>query len=444
MTLSSGVPMTVRHVARLAGLNALFLICLSCGENYRPVATPQAPNPPNPGFSHIAVVLSSNGGNNPGAATTIDVSGDTAVSESKTGTSPAYVTLAANGTVVYVANRGEDTVSTFSPTSTATPTTISLPTGASPSFVATTQSAAVYVANSGNNTVSVISTVTNAVTNTVAVGADPVAMAELPNGTRVYVANAGTGGAGGSLTSFNTVDFSVNPPLAGVTWVSPAWVVARPDNQRIFVLDKGAGTVTEINTSGTTDVVMASVPVGVGAEYMIYDSTHSRVYVTNPVSGIVYALDGSDSAAGTISQLAAIPVAGADSVAALPDGSRFYVAAATVNGTNVSSSATVIDSSSLTVEKTIPITTVTQACAAFVNTPFELSIAASGDSTRVYVGNCDAGSTAIIATVANGSPGNGSAEDTLVMNMNAPLSAQSPGNGGTPPPQNPVFVVAGP
>ena len=517
MNLSAGVPMSVVRVARLLGIAMLFLICLSCGENYRPVATPVSPNPPNPAFTHFMVVLSTNGTTHPGAATTIDVSGDSMSSQSSTGLSPSYAAYLATG--IYVANRDDDTVSVIDPNAPATVTTISLaPTvvailaasqsgatttysynlvsgspleigttiviagmtfpgdngsfvisslgvgtfsvanaaGASasgqsgsgtvhaaPDFLATTQNSAVFVANAGNNTVSAINLTTNIVTNTINVGTDPVAMAEIPSNTRLYVANAGSGGTGGSLTSINTLDYSVNPPIAGLTWTSPVWVVARSDSQRLFVLDKGAGTVVEINTSGVTDSVVASVPVGVGADYMIYDKTLSRLYVTNPITNTVYVLDASDAVTGTVSQLATIPVAGAASVAALPDGSRFYVAGAVVNGSKVNSSVTVVDAGSFTIEKTIPVTSVTQTCAAYMNTPYELSTAASADSTRVYVGNCDAGSTAIIATVANSSPDGGAPADSLVLSLPAPYSAQSPPNGGTPPPQNPVLVISG-
>lgn len=438
------VLITTTRMARLLATSALFLICLSCGQNYRPVATPQSPNPPNPNFSHIALVVSSNGADNPGAATTIDVSGDSAVSQTATGLTPAYAVLADSGTRAYVANRGEDTVSSFSPNSPGSPTVTTLPPGSAPVFVLNTQNVQVYVANSGNNTVSLISGITNLVTNTVAVGVNPVAMAALPNGSRVYVANAGNGATAGSLSSINTLDFSVNPPLSGVSWVSPAWVAARSDNQRVFVLDKSAGTVTEIDTAGTVDAVMGNVAVGAGADFLLYDSKLSRLYVTNPLNGTVYVLDAADSlSGGKISTIATILIPGAVSVAALPDSSRFYVASELVSGAKVTSSVTVVDAASFGVEKTIALATVPQACALFVNSPFALSIVASADSSRVYAGNCDAGSTAIIATVANNSPGSEAPEDTLVKNLPAPLSAQPPVN-GAPPPQSPVFVLAGP
>jgi DNA-binding beta-propeller fold protein YncE len=75
------------------------------------------------------------------------------------------------------------------------------------------------------------------------------------------------------------------------------------------------------------------------------------------------------------------------------------------------------------------LTTVAQACA---SNPSELSMAAAADSSRVYVGNCDAGNVAIIQTL----------NDTMLLQMPAPQSAAF--LNGTPLPQNPVFVVAGP
>ena len=41
---------------RAAVVLALMLACLSCGETYRPVATPIAPNPPNPNFLRVALL----------------------------------------------------------------------------------------------------------------------------------------------------------------------------------------------------------------------------------------------------------------------------------------------------------------------------------------------------------------------------------------------------
>jgi len=64
------------------------------------------------------------------------------------------------------------------------------PVGANPSAVAVTpDGSAVYVTNAGDNTVSVINTCTNMVNTTVPVGADPSAVAVTPDESAVFVAN---------------------------------------------------------------------------------------------------------------------------------------------------------------------------------------------------------------------------------------------------------------
>jgi YVTN family beta-propeller protein len=411
---------------RTAVVVVLTFICLSCGETYRPVATPIIPNLPNPGFSHFVLFLTANGPEHSGASTSIDVSGDTAQSQSTVGLMPMNAAVVP-GNRIYVANSLDDTVSTFSPSSPTPVTTISLPSGSVPSFVGTAESDVVFVANFGNNTVSTISTGSNVLVAPVygiPVGVHPVSLAETPNDLKLYVANQGVAGAGGSVTSMNPVDRSVNPGIANATWVSPVSVVARSDGNRAYVLDQGSGLVSAINTAN--DVVVNSVSVGVGANFMLYDSVRNRLYVSNPVANTVTYLEASTDALPAVVLTVANPIA----VATLPNGTRAYISTAAVNGGNVTSSVTVINAAGGNVTTTIPLTTVKQVCA---SNPTELSIAASADSTRVYVGNCDAGNVADIRTL----------DDTVVLQMPAPQSATFSAD-GTPLPQNPVFMVAGP
>jgi YVTN family beta-propeller protein len=430
MDIGAGVSMTV---VRAAGVLLLMLICLSCGETYRPVATPIIPSLPNPGFSHFALVISGNGSDHPGASTSINVSGDTAESQSTLGLMPVQAAVVLNGTRVYVANSHDDTVSTFSPTSPTPVTTISLPAGSAPSFVATAENASVYVANSGNNTVSAITMASNVLEQPVygiAVGIDPVSLAETPNLQKLYVANRGNGAGGGSVTSINPVDRSVNPPISNATWVSPVSVAARSDSNRAYVLDQGNGMVSAIDTA--SDTVVNSVAVGVGANFMLYDSTRNRLYVSNPLANTVTYLQASTDALSATVLAIANPI----SVAVLPDGTRAYISSAafsTSSGvTYVTSRITVINASSGSTTTTIPLSTVKAQPGCGPN-PSELSMGAAADSSRVYVGNCDAGNVAIIQTLS----------DTMLLQMPAPESAAFKPD-GTPLPQNPVFVVAGP
>jgi YVTN family beta-propeller protein len=438
MDIGAGVSMTV---VRAAGVLLLMLICLSCGQTYRPVATPIIPSLPNPGFSHFALVISGNGIDHPGASTSINVSGDTAESQSIVGLMPVQAAVVLNGTRVYVANSHDDTVSTFSPTSPTPVTTISLPAGSAPSFVATAENASVYVANSGNNTVSAITMASNVLEQPVygiAVGIDPVWLAETPNLQKLYVANRGNGAGGGSVTSINPVDRSVNPPISNAIWVSPVSVAARSDSNRAYVLDQGSGLVWPIDTASDSVLLPeqcghnpCSVSVGVGANFMLYDSTRNRLYVSNPANNTVTYLDAStDALTATV-----LAIANPISVAVLPDGTRAYISSAafsTSGGvTYVTSRVTVINASSGSTTTTIPLSTVKAQPGCGPN-PSELSMAAAADSSRVYVGNCDAGNVAIIQTLS----------DTMLLQLPAPESATF--SNGTPLPQNPVFVVAGP
>jgi len=119
------------------------------------------------------------------------------------------------------------------------------------------------------------------------------------------------------------------------------------------------------------------------------------------------------------------------SVSVLPDGTRAYVASALVSGTNVTSRVTVLNTADLTVKTTIPLTSVPLVCA--TGAWSELSIAAAADSSRVYVGNCDASNTDVIQT----------SNDTLSLEITAPFGGPfSPT--GKQQLQNPVLVLAGP
>jgi YVTN family beta-propeller protein len=254
---------------------------------------------------------------------------------------------------------------------------------------------------------------------------------------KVYVAGQSNAGSPASVLSVNTVDYTANAPISPGTWVIPTWIVARSDSARVYVLDTGAGTVSAINT--LTEAVVGSISVGAGANFLRYDPTLNRLYVVNPSAGKVYALDATSDALPT---LFTVSVASPVSVAALPDGSRIYIASAAISGSNVASQVTVVSAATGIIKKTIPLTTTALRCTTGV--PTELFTAAAVDSSRVYVGNCDAGNIDIIATVASNNTASNYAEDTLLLTLPAPFSAAAPPNGGTPPPQTPVFVLAGP
>ena len=62
---SAGVGMKFWRWARVLGVSILGLICVSCGDQYRPVAIPIVPPPPDPQAVHFVLECVFESGANP-------------------------------------------------------------------------------------------------------------------------------------------------------------------------------------------------------------------------------------------------------------------------------------------------------------------------------------------------------------------------------------------
>ena len=477
--------MSFRRVGWLIAVGVAAWLELSCGQVYRPVVIPTGTVPPNPANFHAVFGISTNAPFNPGAALQIDVSGDSDIGAENVGVFPTHAAILPNNSRVFVASAGSlstgdsDVVTAFTPASQSTtatglgsPTIFPLPPGSLPVFVATTQTNAVYVANYGTNTVSSLNTASNVVSLTAPVGSHPVALVETPDALNLYVVNQGDG----TVTDISPTDLTTLATIpVGST---PVWAVARADNRRVYVLTQGGGQLVPIDV-GTNTVLPSQTPlsVGAGANFVLYDSHLNRLYVTNPTNGTVYVfsttggVDLGGTANDTPALLATISMtAGANppcpngcspvSVAALPDGSRFYVASyqsvSPCPDANVGGGAciipmlTVFDAPSLTVKPisgsllaapSLSLLTtpqfassqyalaplpgcVTPATYAPGTTRFRMFTTAASDSSHVYVSICDAGAIADINTTTSTlATGGTNSIDNLVTNLVAPSAA---------------------
>src|SRR5258708_1357096 len=539
--------MSLRRSGRLAAMLVSTLLCISCGQVYRPVVIPTTTVPPNPANFHAVFAVNSNGSFAPtaqpptfsyssGTAMQIDVSGDTKNGVANMGINPTHAAILANNSRVFVASAGSieaggvDVITAFTPafsSSTAnglsSPTTFSLPTAPPgspaglypylPAFVAAGQSS-VFVANYGTETqvggvtvttdsIAVLSPSLNTVTNIVylPLGSHPVALAvaQNTNVNKLYSANQGTNTLSGTVSSFNIVDMSQNTVnFSGITLPTPVWMVARGDGQKVYVLTQGDGKLSTIDTA--TDTVTSSLPTCLssscaGANFILYDAHLQRLYVTNPANSSLSGFSATGGPGDTPQLLSAINLASGAvtgnyptwaslcpvSVTALPDGSRVYVASYQLSSCSdpvfstsckVVPQVTVIDAPSNTVKTTVfplPIgqggttppsisesidcipsvpyspagVTIPGTSTPGFSTRFRLSTAAAADSSRVYVGVCDAGSFAIINTTTNTIAVGGNVPDTLVPNLPAPFGAGIPPANSEPPAQNPIFLLTG-
>jgi len=581
------------------------LLCLSCGQVYRPVVIPCSagggiPNcpvitPPTPANFHAVFAISNNVPGNIGGAMQIDVAGDSIIAEnpssdSKFGDNPTHAAILPNNAKLFVASAGSasggvDVVAAFSPAfqSTTTPafgpiTAISLPSQSAgiasisetgsvvtvtlsapltvpvgytiviagvvipncilpacnplayngafsvssidptgtiitfnsqasglpaplsggtatfppqPVFLNSTQNTAMFVANYNYNSVSAINVSSNVVADTAPVGVHPVALAETPNGTKLYVANQGDN----TVSSFNVANVTNLSPntVTGFSGITPVWLVARADSQKVYVLTEGDGKLVTIDTATDTAAtpdcaVTPTLCVGAGANFILYDPHLNRLYVTNPVTDMVYVFSDTGGAGDTPVLLKQISFAANSapcpsgcsptSVTALADGSRFYVASyqlsiggcpdTTVTGSCIIPGLTVFDANSLTPKITPALTLLAfpfaanqfavplaASCASPVFpalyapalnvTRFRVFTVASVDGSHVYVSMCDAGAIADINTTNNNANGlgGGTPPDTLIADLPTAFSAGPTQSNGEPPNQNPVFLLTG-
>jgi len=397
--------------------------------------------------------------------------------------------------------------------------TVPLPTFCSyqPDFVTTAQTNAVYVANYGQengtncnlastDSVAALNTANLTVANIkyLPAGSHPVLMAETPNALNLYVANQGDGISPATVTNLSPVDLSTIATIP--IGVNPSWIAASLDGQFIYVVTQGDGQLSTISTLFNT--VTSSQSVGVGANYVLYDKSINRLYVTSPASGLVYIFSaagntptplptpsGNPPGALVIPPVPPCATAPATcgpvtpvSVAALPDGSRFYVASYQTqtpcsdpyagSGPCIIPMLTVFDAHSLTIraasssyfgaelsllsgppfvpadfsttppkppQYAIPATPSCVPAAIYSpsSTRFRMFATASADSSHVFVSICDAGAIADVSTTTNTLTQGTNADDRLVIDLLAPFSAAAPGPNNQPPPQSPVFLLAG-
>ncbi len=424
---------------RLPGLMFLFLICISCGDVYRPTIIPQPVPTPDPKNSHSTFTVNQNGVVTSGTGMQVDVSGDSAALVTKVAVMPVHAVVLGNR--VWVANQGADSVSSFTVAgSTASSgNEINLASGAAPEFVESTETGTMYVANSGTGTVNVINTISNAITNTIPVGTHPIAMVETPTNTstsnlpkKLYVVNRDSG----DVTVIASADKTVIATLG--VGASPRWAAARSDGARVYVLSHDTGTVSIINTLLPTDAVIGTTAVGPGADFLYYDSRRNRLYIPNPITGRVRIYDASSDALpllATVDLTAAIPSGGAApcpatgcsavSVTALPDGTRAYIASYYLDSTSancqqtacIQAQVTVVDALTNQVTKAISLPQVSVSPVANCSAArFRISAATAIDSSRVYVSSCDASAVWSINTSG----------DVFFATVPAPGSAYSP------------------
>lgn len=371
----------------IVALSAISLGSIAgCGNTYRPVVSSINPVGPAEQPQKFAVVISDPGYGDknstlPGLLTIVDFSGDSVLVTANLGIHPYYLMLNAAGTTGYTLN-GDGTMTSFDVSAqlqTRDVVQTTLLSGADPTTIFSGTSA-LFVTAPGHNAVAQFN-VTNpppSLTQELSIqdtNYSPVYIAGFSGTPRAYVISQNVNGGPGEVRSIEMSSSTLTSRIP--VGVDPVYGVMTSDGKRAFIMNKGDGTVSVINSQANQlDAVPSPavnpIPVGTAPVWADLAPTRNELVVANEGDGTTkgsvsiiniplcsaFALPGNPNcdannpidADGFGQVLATVPV-GVDPqmVAVLQDGSRAYV----VN--RADSTVSVVNLTTNTVTATIPV-----------------------------------------------------------------------------------------
>lgn len=444
----------VRLVEAGAVLTALALVA-GCGSQYRPVVTPINPTGPPAQPSSLAAVISSSSTTTPGIATIIDYSGDTIMATAPVGNGPVAFTMDETGSYGYTLN-SDGTLTNFQISTTLQYKNLGYTTlpAATQAVGLFSPSAGLWAADLDQNVVDVLTGTPETFKLAVPVAPTPIAVIGPGTiGQRNYaISQNNSSTPAGSILPYgvacnispSTVTqtgeadaIQVSPPTVSAKiplGKCPVYAVQSPDNQRLFVLNRGSDTITVINSqnntldsctpfvdqSGQTVTCHPNLPLSLtavsalnaitpgsgnppngtagmtttaGPVYAAYNATTSQLVVADYDGGTISVIDVSLDEYGNDSQTFGttftIPVGQNPAVAPYPasvtvlaDGTRAYTA------NQADGTVAIVTLSSHTVEKWLPVN----------GHPRTVVSTANSLYGKVYVGSPDSPQLTIIRT----------------------------------------------
>lgn len=418
-------------------LGGMVLLAAGCGNQYRPVITPIQPTGPasfpsaditiisQPGFYPLGAGVAGpcTGGtySTPSIYTLLDFSGDSVVAQANGGNGPLTFSLDMSGALINAPNC--DGTLTSAQASSALQTKNVANSTLLPRSVPTNTLLAngnLYVAESGLHgptcvTTNCIAQMTGspfALKQEIPVAPSLINLTGFSSGERIYAISQGNSGGGAQPawgdcanpaavtvngeadaieTSTNTI--SGRLPLG----ICPVYGFMTPDALRVFIMNRGSGTVSVINSqlNAIDSAYPTGIKVGAGPVYADYYRVGQLLvtanYESNTISIIDVSLDtyGNDSSTfGTV--LATIPVGlHPVEIAVLQDGSRVYVAnqgdIAADGSVGTPGSVSIVNLTNYTVEKTIALAANPHAIGAIYNYPIGKVYVASQNSPYLTI-----------------------------------------------------------
>jgi YVTN family beta-propeller protein len=408
----AGLPLAVSVSVLLAG----------CGETFRPVVTPVAVTPPAPQPQSYAVVTTRTGDTSSGLANIFDAAGDTLLTQATLGIAPLALVLSSTGSSATTANT-DGTVNTFTPSTTLQTKNIlssTLLQPAQPVNLLST-STSLFITEPNVPAVAVLTTNSSAVfrlTQQLPVPASPINLAGNASASRVYSITQDNGSntvafgdcetpsqvtSPGQVQAIETSTVTISRTLP--VGICPVYGIGSPDNLRVFILNRGSGTVTVINSQfnnldttpnlqnfdSATGTLTLPPPAGVAAAsfnagpvFADYYAPASQLvtanYDSNTITIVNVSLNQFGNDSPLFGQAVTVPVGnGPDTLSILRDGSRVYVA------NQKDGTVSVVSLTSYKVLATIPVIGHPISMASTFSTPFGQVFVLSSDQPYMSV-----------------------------------------------------------
>jgi DNA-binding beta-propeller fold protein YncE len=424
---------TRTRLVQAGAVVAAVALIAGCGTAYRAVVTPINNSGPAAQATSNVVVVSSPSATTPGIVTVIDYSGDTVMAQAPIGPGPTTFTIdefAANGyTVNADGTLSNIPISTNLQAKEVTYSTLSSAAQSAPPHPPVnifSPSAGLWTADPGGSYVDVFTGFPEGFKLAIPVAPAPVTVIgpatvgqydyaisqNIATPTGVECNNSPRTGAAGMADAIGTTTYTVSASIP--LGKCPVYAVMSADNRRLFVLNRGSDTVTVINAQNNTldsctpflnqngQMVTChpslplstsaglpqnggeTVPSVAGPVYAEYNSATGQLVVANydgnTISVIDVSMDEYGNDSSTFGTTFTIPVGNNPaSVTVLANGSRAYTA------NQADQTVSIVNLSSHTVEKILPIIGHPRTVASTQNATFGKVYVASPDSPYLTI-----------------------------------------------------------
>ena len=311
--------MSFRRAGRLAAMVLPGLLCLACGQVYRPVVIPCSSGAvpgcplepaPTPASFHAVFGISANVPNYPGGAMQIDVSGDSIVAETPingpdapngSGRNPTHAAVLPNNSRLFVASAssvqgGIDVVSSFSP---APQSTVAIGFGPVTAIPLPNQTSSIAAISETGN---LVTATLSAPLNNVPVGhAIVIADVAIP-GCTPPMCNPNAYDGGFVLASINGTTIQYTDPAPGLPALTAVEVsgstatfppqpvfLSSQQNNAMYVANYNSNSVSAINTA--SNVVSNNAAVGENPVSLAETPNGLKLYVANQGDNSVSSLN---------------------------------------------------------------------------------------------------------------------------------------------------------